>query len=85
MNNITTDHLSRAAYVYVRQSTPGQLINHPESRRRQYLPTAPRLWVWSLWSLSMKISVTPDQEPCGRDSTVCWQRSAPAQLVPSSQ
>jgi DNA invertase Pin-like site-specific DNA recombinase len=36
MNNITTDHLSRAAYVYVRQSTPGQLINNPESRRRQY-------------------------------------------------
>jgi DNA invertase Pin-like site-specific DNA recombinase len=36
MNKITTDHLSRAAYVYVRQSTPGQLINNPESRRRQY-------------------------------------------------
>jgi excisionase family DNA binding protein len=36
MNNITADHLSRAAYVYVRQSTPGQLINNPESRRRQY-------------------------------------------------
>jgi excisionase family DNA binding protein len=36
MNKITADHLSRAAYVYVRQSTPGQLINNPESRRRQY-------------------------------------------------
>lgn len=36
MNKITTDHLSRAAYIYVRQSTPGQLINNPESRRRQY-------------------------------------------------
>ena len=36
MNKITTDHLARAAYVYVRQSTPGQLINNPESRRRQY-------------------------------------------------
>jgi len=36
MSKITTDHLSRAAYVYVRQSTPGQLINNPESRRRQY-------------------------------------------------
>jgi excisionase family DNA binding protein len=36
MNKITESHLSRTAYVYVRQSTPGQLINNPESRRRQY-------------------------------------------------
>jgi len=36
MNKITPDHLSRSAYVYVRQSTPGQLMNNPESRRRQY-------------------------------------------------
>src|SRR5262252_6899733 len=35
-DKITSDHLSRAAYVYVRQSTPGQLANNPESRRRQY-------------------------------------------------
>jgi len=36
MNKITADHLSRAAYVYVRQSTQDQLANNPESRRRQY-------------------------------------------------
>ena len=36
MSKITPEHLSRSAYVYVRQSTPGQLINNPESRRRQY-------------------------------------------------
>ena len=36
MNKITPGHLSRSAYVYVRQSTPEQLINNPESRRRQY-------------------------------------------------
>jgi excisionase family DNA binding protein len=36
MNKITPDHLSRSAYVYVRQSTPDQLMNNPESRRRQY-------------------------------------------------
>jgi excisionase family DNA binding protein len=36
MNKITPDHLSRSAYVYVRQSTPDQLANNPESRRRQY-------------------------------------------------
>jgi hypothetical protein len=32
MNRITPDHLTRSAYVYVRQSTPDQLANNPESR-----------------------------------------------------
>ena len=36
MNKITAEHLARDAYVYVRQSTPDQLMNNPESRRRQY-------------------------------------------------
>src|SRR6201997_1063575 len=36
MNKITPEHLAREAYVYVRQSTPDQLLNNPESRRRQY-------------------------------------------------
>ena len=36
MNKITPEHLARNAYVYVRQSTPDQLLNNPESRRRQY-------------------------------------------------
>jgi DNA invertase Pin-like site-specific DNA recombinase len=47
MNRITSDHLSRAAYIYVRQSTPDQLINNPESRRRQYaLATRARALGW---------------------------------------
>ena len=33
---ITPEHLTRGAYVYIRQSTSGQLANNPESRRRQY-------------------------------------------------
>jgi DNA invertase Pin-like site-specific DNA recombinase len=36
MNKITGSHLSRSAYVYVRQSTADQVANNPESRRRQY-------------------------------------------------
>jgi len=40
MNKITPDHLARTAYVYVRQSTSDQLLNNPESRRRQYGLTA---------------------------------------------
>jgi DNA invertase Pin-like site-specific DNA recombinase len=47
MNKITPDHLSRAAYVYVRQSTPDQLANNHESRRRQYgLATRARTLGW---------------------------------------
>src|ERR1700687_4573380 len=36
MNKVTADHLARRACVYVRQSTPGQVQNNLESKRRQY-------------------------------------------------
>lgn len=36
MTNITVEHLSRGAFVYIRQSTADQLIHNQESRRRQY-------------------------------------------------
>ena len=36
MSKVTADHLARSAYVYVRQSTPGQVHRNHESRRRQY-------------------------------------------------
>jgi len=36
MTKITSDHLSRSAFVYVRQSTADQLLHNHESRRRQY-------------------------------------------------
>lgn len=36
LSKITQLHLSKAAYVYVRQSTPSQLINNQESTKRQY-------------------------------------------------
>lgn len=35
-SKITPEHLTRSAYVYIRQSSPDQVRNHPESRRRQY-------------------------------------------------
>src|SRR5213079_2391069 len=47
MNKITPEHLTRDAYVYVRQSTADQLLNNPESRRRQYaLVTRARVLGW---------------------------------------
>ena len=36
MRKIQPHHLGRAAYVYVRQSSPRQVTEHLESRRRQY-------------------------------------------------
>ena len=36
MSKIAADHLAREAVVYIRQSTPDQLRNNHESRRRQY-------------------------------------------------
>jgi DNA invertase Pin-like site-specific DNA recombinase len=33
---ITEEHRRRRAVVYVRQSTPGQVVDHTESKRRQY-------------------------------------------------
>ncbi len=36
MTKITPEHRARSAVVYVRQSTPHQVINNLESKRRQY-------------------------------------------------
>jgi DNA invertase Pin-like site-specific DNA recombinase len=36
MTKITADHLSRGAFVYIRQSTADQLVHNQESQRRQY-------------------------------------------------
>ena len=36
MTKITANHLGRAAFVYIRQSTADQLARNHESRRRQY-------------------------------------------------
>ena len=36
MSKITAEHLTRTAYVYIRQSTADQLVHNLESQRRQY-------------------------------------------------
>jgi DNA invertase Pin-like site-specific DNA recombinase len=33
---LTAERLERGAMVYIRQSTPGQVLHHRESQRRQY-------------------------------------------------
>src|SRR5438270_10483547 len=48
MTKITSDHLARGVYVYIRQSTADQLLRNHESRRRQYgLADRPRQLGWS--------------------------------------
>ena len=36
MSKITSEHLARATFVYVRQSSAYQVVNNLESQRRQY-------------------------------------------------
>ncbi|HET6218283.1 MAG TPA: recombinase family protein [Acidobacteriaceae bacterium] len=36
MNKLTAERLERGAMIYIRQSTPGQVLHHQESQRRQY-------------------------------------------------
>jgi len=36
MQKVKPEHLKRDAYLYVRQSTPRQVLEHQESTKRQY-------------------------------------------------
>src|SRR5271170_1026849 len=48
VTKITPEHLTRGAYIYVRQSTADQLLHNHESRRRQYgLADRARTLGWS--------------------------------------
>ena len=48
MSKITPEHLARQAVVYIRQSTPEQVVHNLESKRRQYnLPERARQLGWS--------------------------------------
>ena len=58
MSKISAEHLSRSAYVYIRQSTADQLHHHHESRRRQYaLAERARALGWSDGSSSSFLGI----------------------------
>src|ERR671923_2300304 len=47
-SKITEQHRSRPPYIYIRQSTPGQVLHHQESTERQYaLRTMAQEMGWS--------------------------------------
>ena len=63
---VATSHLSRDAYLYVRQSTPRQVFEHGESTRRQY---ALRERAVALgWPTESIIVIDGDQGLSGADS-----------------
>jgi DNA invertase Pin-like site-specific DNA recombinase len=73
---ITADHLARLAYVYVRQSSPRQVQEHRESRRRQY-----ELVEWALeqgWSREATVVIDEDQ---GKSSATAKTRTGFARLL----
>lgn len=66
MSKIRNGHLDRAAMVYVRQSSPQQVLENRESRERQYAlaPFAQRLG----WPADHVIVIDEDQGQSGRSS-----------------
>jgi DNA invertase Pin-like site-specific DNA recombinase len=53
-SKITQQHRSRPAYIYIRQSTPGQVLHHQESTERQYALRAMALELgWSESAIRM--------------------------------
>lgn len=82
MSKIAPDHLARAAFVYVRQSTAYQVANNLESQRRQYaLVERARQLGWN------DVQLIDDDLGKSGGGTVrpdfrsCWPRSAKAALA----
>ena len=75
-DKITSDHLSRKAYLYIRQSSIRQVLENTESTKRQY---ALKERATSLgWSASDIIVIDSDLGQSGSSSS---QRSGFKQLV----
>jgi len=75
-SKIRANHLDRAAYVYVRQSSPGQVERHKEGRLRQY-----QLVEWAAtvgWPKEKTVVVDEDQ---GKSGSAPNARSGFSRLV----
>jgi len=77
-SKVTLAHLDRKAYVYVRQSSPQQVLHHTESRQRQYQMVD---WVQQVgWPTERVVVIDEDQ---GKSGAVAQSRSGFEQLVSS--
>jgi hypothetical protein len=85
MNKITSDHLGRQAYLYIRQSTPGQVKHNLESQRMQYaVAERARALGWQEVEIideDLGISASGTNRPA---LSVCCTRYAMARQVRSS-
>ena len=67
MSRINSDHLDRAAYVYVRQSSMAQVQHNHESQRRQYgLRERARLLGWQdvrSWMMTLAVRAVASRDP----------------------
>ena len=85
MSKITTEHLSRSAYLYIRQSTADQLTQNQESQRRQYgLADRARQLGWTAVEVIDDDLGRSGAELLGPVSSACWLRSAKPGWAPSS-
>lgn len=76
---IRPHHRARRALIYVRQSSPTQVVRHPESARRQYalVERAQRLG----WAAERVTVIDEDQGKSGAGSAAAHARDGFAQLV----
>lgn len=72
-------HLTRRVLIYVRQSSPTQVVRHPESARRQYAlaERAQRLG----WTAEQITVIDEDQGKSGAGSAAAHEREGFGQLV----
>ncbi len=85
MSKIAADHLARRTYVYIRQSTPGQVKHNLESQRMQYaLADRARSLGWQdvdVIDEDLGVSASVNHRP---DLSVCCAQYAMARQVRSS-
>src|SRR5438132_7453114 len=83
---ISADHLKRRAIIYIRQSSPGQVIHNQESQRRQYglADHARQLGFQNVEIIDADLGRSGPAKWSGLDSNVWLPRSAQAKWVPCS-
>ena len=81
---ITSDHLARAAVVYVRQSTMAQVVGNLESQRRQYdlAGTAKAAGFASVTVIDDDLGRSGSGRIERPGSNAWWRWSAPAMSAP---
>src|SRR5947209_7479078 len=76
---ITARHLARRALIYVRQSSPIQVVRHPESARRQYgLAEHAQALGWAVEQITI---IDEDQGKSAAGSAQAHEREGFARLV----